>query len=329
MKKQSGKNLRIKVPFDITSQPKFVTESSKQIRKSMIDKHNNNLVPMSTTNLEDVEEESKFKRKDRKLTTSNNATKTSLVSSVKSCFKLEQNENFREYMEDFLVNINRINNNSNQHLFCIFDGHGGKDSAKMCQELYPDILRKKIIANPFDHENNLLESFSIMNKELEKKNFNDIGNTATVVLIDKKALYCANVGDSSCALISSNKIEFISVDDDPFNKNEVNRIKKAGGKIVDGRLEDELAVTRSLGDFGLKGKGLIAEPHIIKKPIDKNSRYCILASDGIWGDVKLEDVLKICNELKEPEKIVNKIVEKALNLGSEDNISCIVVQLNL
>ncbi len=102
-----------------------------------------------------------------------------------------------------------------------------------------------------------------------------------------------------------------------------------GGKIVDDRINGILAVSRGFGDFDLKNKGLICEPHITKKLIDNSLNYCVIASDGVWDILSPDDVSKICFANKTNFKDIAKIiVETAQERGSEDNISCIVVELN-
>ena len=88
-----------------------------------------------------------------------------------------------------------------------------------------------------------------------------------------------------------------------------------------------MAVSRGLGDFDLKSKGLSCEPHIVKKLIDHNLNYCVLASDGVWDVLKPDEVAKIIHNHKIDE-MAKIIVETAIEKGSEDNISCIVVELN-
>lgn len=111
-------------------------------------------------------------------------------------------------------------------------------------------------------------------------------------------------------------------------KRKMKRIEKAGGHINDGRIEGILALSRGLGDFDLKNKGLIADPHVTKKLIDHNINYCVLASDGVWDVLKPNDVSKILQETNNIDDMAKVIVEKAVEKGSEDNISCIVIELN-
>ena len=286
---------------------------------------------ISDLNLVKIEKKEKDKKEEicrtsKKAKTIVDKDLTSMSSNYRYSEHLDQNEEFCEYMEDCALSINNFNKESYRHLFCIFDGHGGNITAKLCAKKYPEIFRKCLLESPFDYEMALKKSFYLMDKEIENSKALEVGNTATVVFINNKLLYCANVGDSSCAIFGKTN-EFISVDHKCTNKKEIKRIEKEGGKIVEDRLGGILAVTRGLGDFDLKSKGLICEPHITKKLIDHNVNYCVLASDGVWDVLKLDEVAKIIQNNKINDMAKN-IVEAALDKGSEDNISCIVIELN-
>ena len=286
---------------------------------------------ISDLNLVKIEKKEKDKKEEicrtsKKAKTIVDKDLTSMSSNYRYSEHLDQNEEFCEYMEDCALSINNFNKESYRHLFCIFDGHGGNITAKLCVKKYPEIFRKCLLESPFDYEMALKKSFYLMDKEIENSKALEVGNTATVVFINNKLLYCANVGDSSCAIFGKTN-EFISVDHKCTNKKEIKRIEKEGGKIVEDRLGGILAVTRGLGDFDLKSKGLICEPHITKKLIDHNVNYCVLASDGVWDVLKLDEVAKIIQNNKINDMAKN-IVEAALDKGSEDNISCIVIELN-
>lgn len=249
------------------------------------------------------------------------------LSNFKHSQYLDQNSVFCDYMEDCAVSIDNFNKESNRHLYCIFDGHGGDVSAKLCTKKFPEIFRKCLLGNPFDYELAIKKSFYLMDKEIEKLEAKEVGNTATVVFIHNKLLYCANVGDSSCCIIGKTA-EFISVNHKCTNKNEKKRIEKEGGSIIDDRLGGILAISRGLGDFDLKKKGLSCEPYITKKLIDHNVNYCVLASDGVWDVLSPEDVSKILKKNNKIEDAAKNIVDEAIEKGTEDNISCIVVEFN-
>ena len=80
------------------------------------------------------------------------------------------------------------------------------------------------------------------------------GCTANVVMIKGNEIYCANAGDSRCVLASEKKAKNLSEDHKPENDIERERITKAGSEIVDGRVDGNLNLSRSLGDLKHKQK---------------------------------------------------------------------------
>jgi serine/threonine protein phosphatase PrpC len=80
------------------------------------------------------------------------------------------------------------------------------------------------------------------------------GCTANVVMITDGKVICANAGDSRCVLASEGKAIDLSDDHKPENEIEKARIEKAGSEIVDGRVDGNLNLSRSLGDLKHKQK---------------------------------------------------------------------------
>ena len=250
------------------------------------------------------------------------------ASLIKSSCKTFQNPYFRDYMEDIPVTIHSFLKEPTKHLFCIFDGHGGDTSAKISSVFFPEVFGRMIKEYSSNIEFCLTKTFAKLDIETKKKNCITVGNTATVVYIANKLLWCANVGDSSCVLVSKNEAKMISYDDKCTDPADVKRMTAAGGDVFDYRLEGQLAVSRAIGDHDLKDKGLICEPHIYKTLIGENDKFCVLASDGIWDVMKENDIYDICLGENSTDVIVEKIVNEAIERGSEDNISCIVVSFN-
>lgn len=86
------------------------------------------------------------------------------------------------------------------------------------------------------------------------------GCTANVVLIKDNDIYCANAGDSRGVLCREGKAVNLSEDHKPENEIERERITKAGSEIVEGRVDGNLNLSRSLGDLKHKQKpGLTPE----------------------------------------------------------------------
>ena len=154
----------------------------------------------------------------------------------------------------------------------------------------------------------------------KQKNFdtNFSGTTCNIVFQFNKYLVCASVGDSRGILIEDKGdgknlgIVELSHDHKPDLPGERDRIESRGGfvdKITDyfgdkvgpprvwkaGTNYPGLAMSRSLGDFQAKQCGVIATPEIKEYTLNRNSKYLIICSDGVWEFIQNEQVRDLGN----------------------------------
>lgn len=79
------------------------------------------------------------------------------------------------------------------------------------------------------------------------------GCTAVVALLSGRDLYVANAGDSRCVVCRDGKALDMSLDHKPEDKEELERIRKAGGRVtMDGRVNGGLNLSRAIGDHAYK-----------------------------------------------------------------------------
>lgn len=115
------------------------------------------------------------------------------------------------------------------------------------------------------------------------------------------------------------------------------RIEALGGVVSPtGRVFGQLAVSRSLGDVHMK-KPRVSEnfvsndPYIAKFDLKYGDDFLILACDGLWDVMTyqeaVDNVAKDLSKGLDAEVVARHLVDKALNIGSTDNISAIVVYL--
>lgn len=182
-------------------------------------------------------------------------------------------------------------------IFCVLDGHGGKDTLNLCKKLLPEIFIKHYNELKEKNEktiNNMInEVFKLVDLEIEKspettKNADDTGATCCFCFItkigDKKKIFLANLGDTRAVLCVNGKEERISTDHKAICPEEQKRIKDKGGFFLKNRVAGVLAVTRAFGDFSVKKDpegGVISEPSIKVKDVDPTCKYIIIASDGL------------------------------------------------
>jgi serine/threonine protein phosphatase PrpC len=199
-----------------------------------------------------------------------------------------------------------------------------------------ELFSQKLLENNYSIIKNsfLLAEESLIYGKFEMK-FS--GSTSICIFILDNKIICANVGDSRAILITRNKsrisknnILSLSNDHKPDIKEEALRIIKNNGridKITEYGLRTGpsrvwcknvnypgLAITRSIGDLVATTIGVISDPEIIEFELNEDSKYIILASDGIWEVLTNEEVRDIVdffyNEM-DCESAVNKLIDEA------------------
>jgi serine/threonine protein phosphatase PrpC len=267
---------------------------------------------------------------------SENSKRQSKLKLYQEYFYSENpNKNYREKMEDFHSIIPQLNKNINYSYFSIYDGHSGDQVAIFCKNNLHKILLKNLISSKYKIENSLINSFEQIDKEIKKQNYNNqVGSTATVILIyeeninlkQEKYIACANVGDSKSYIITEDSIKKISKDHNCNNKNEIERIKKKGGIIFNKRVFGTLMLTRSIGDREMKDYGVCPTPSVNIIKILDNFKFCVIASDGVWDVISEEELFCIFKENLSCQELSKKIIDISLEKNSMDNLSCIVIK---
>lgn len=180
----------------------------------------------------------------------------------------------------------------------------------------------------------LNESFSEIDSQLTPENGIHSGCTAVVSLLLKDpniegghVLYTANVGDARAVLYRSGLALRLSYDHKGSDLEEQKRVKSAGGFISNQRVNGLLAVTRSLGDHELK-EFIIGTPYTSKIQLEpKKDTILVLACDGVWDVLEDQKVCELADQFVDPAEAAKAIATTAMEGGSSDNISVIVVYL--
>ena len=201
----------------------------------------------------------------------------------------------------------------------------------------------------------ILESIDYSQNALSSKYDIDIslsGTTLCSALILGNILYLINIGDSRAILGTYNsrinkwKTTQLTVDHKPNNPNENRRIIFYNGRIerhknefgdevgpyrVYGKDSDSnsqgLTMSRSIGDLESKKYGVIYDPEIFKYELKENDKVIVIASDGLWDQLKNEEVMEIIGEClnkdlkaKEASEIlVEKVRKKFVDVNCRKN----------
>ncbi|XP_041634988.1 protein phosphatase 1K, mitochondrial-like [Cheilinus undulatus] len=111
------------------------------------------------------------------------------------------------------------------------------------------------------------------------------------------------------------------------------RIQKFGGFVTwnsvgQANVNGRLAMTRSIGDFHLKTNGVIAEPDTRRLKVQHTSdSFLALTTDSINFLLSDQEICDVINQCQDPTEAAEVIAEQALQYGSEDNSTIIIVPL--
>ncbi|CAB4389781.1 unnamed protein product [Rhizophagus irregularis] len=193
-------------------------------------------------------------------------------------------------------------------------------------------------------EQRLLLAFLKTDSELMEDK--SVGSTASVALIkslDKLPFWTSNSLEISIAHVGDTKILLCEVekgnsvpltyDHHPSSIVETDRLRKSGGFIITDSFGSEmylgrLANSRSFGDFKLKRFGVSAEPEISTLKLrGKDFAFMVLVSDGVTSVLSNQEIVDCIKNYNDPTLGASKLVDLAEELGSDDNITAMVVRL--
>lgn len=220
------------------------------------------------------------------------------------------------------------------HFFAVFDGHaGGRCSKAIAATLADSIARDPAFHTKFPTA--IKRGFHRANdmwfKLTEKQRFND-GTTAVCTILRESTLYAANVGDSRAILLRDRKAIQLTNDHKPMKLEEQRRIASFGGSVVNcmgvPRVNGVLAVSRAFGNRLLKDV-IRADPDVVEQDIVAGDDFVVLGSDGLYDVLSNQDICNMCYELQSSsaQVIADHLVATALQRGSMDNVTAVVVDL--
>jgi len=215
-------------------------------------------------------------------------------------------------------------------LYIIADGMGGHQYGEVASNAAIRTVAGHIVRKfqpylfnlkPTPPEESLQEIMQAAVKEAQKTIQSEApssGTTLTAALVLGQQVTIAHVGDSRAYnVFSDGRIEVITRD-----HSLVKRLEELGHISPD---EAENYPHRNVLYRAL-GQGEILEPDIFTVAFPQTG-YLMLCSDGLWGVVAEQDMLRMIKDAPNLERACQNLVEAANAAGGPDNISVIIVQL--
>eukprot|EP00904_Undaria_pinnatifida_P005247 jgi/Undpi1/1852/HiC_scaffold_12.g05239.m1 len=178
----------------------------------------------------------------------------------------------------------------------------------------------------------------------------DCGATAVMgLLVDGKTLVVANAGDSRCVVSRKGVAVDMSTDHKPEDDLELARIEKAGGAVVDGRVQGNLNLSRAIGDLMYKAdenltaeeQMITADPELRTLELTEEDEFMVLACDGVWNSLTSQETIDfVRTRLKDTggdlplSKVCSDLCDACCAKTADgdgtglDNVTAVIVELN-
>ncbi|CAL5322713.1 unnamed protein product [Camellia sinensis] len=242
----------------------------------------------------------------------------------------------RGAMEDRYSAIVNLQGDAKQAFFGVFDGHGGAKAAEfVAKNLGSNIIDEVTRRSEEEIEEAIKDGYLTTDSEFLKEDASG-GTCCVTALIRGGVLVVSNAGDCRAVMSRGGVAEALTVDHQPSRKDEKDRIENQGGYVdcCHGvwRLQGSLAVSRAIGDRHLK-QWVVAEPETKILRIRPDCEFLILASDGLWEKVCIQEAVDVvrplCVGVDNPDPIsgCKKLADLSVTRGSTDDVSVMVIQL--
>ncbi|TMQ33933.1 MAG: serine/threonine-protein phosphatase [Planctomycetota bacterium] len=209
----------------------------------------------------------------------------------------------RENNEDRYV-VDRANN-----LFLVADGMGGQDRGEqasgLAAEIIPRVVQERLAAN--DDASQAMQramteaNEAIINAGRTQPIGRRMGTTAVVALQRANQVYVTGLGDSRAYLIRGDRVEQLTVDH-----------SVAEALVATGVLSVEEARNSPW-------------QHVLHKFLGNAEMADGPASDGLTNHISEDDLRSGPKQFSDPQSWAEQLVKTALERGSRDNVTCIVV----
>jgi adenylate cyclase len=155
-----------------------------------------------------------------------------------------------------------------------------------------------------------------------------IGASGIVAYFRGHHLFVANAGNALAVMSRRGQAHVVSVKHEPFDRNEIMRIRAAEGWVSPkGLVNDEADVSRSFGYYHLLPI-VNARPDVSSLKLSELDEFLIIANNGLWDFVTYQTAVDIArSERADPMIAAQKLRDFAVSYGSEGTTMIMVISL--
>jgi serine/threonine protein phosphatase PrpC len=242
-------------------------------------------------------------------------------------------------MADFVIHVGscsaqgRRSNNEDRcvtdearHVFLVADGMGGQEAGEEASRLAAEIIPQAIV-NRLNAEEDATAAVqhalreaheAIVHAGQHQPSTRKMGTTAVLAVQQKDQVWVAGVGDSPAILIRNQQIEQLTLDHtvaDALARNGTITPDQARNSPWRNVLYKFLGCTDPQMNEGAE----------VRPFVPRAGDRLLLASDGLTNFITHDDLRSGAAEHPDPQEWADHLVKLALDRGSRDNVTCVVV----
>jgi protein phosphatase len=211
-----------------------------------------------------------------------------------------------------------------RQLFLVADGMGGQEfgerASGMAAEIIPRVVQDRLAARE-GADNAMRAALAAANRAivdagLAQTSGRRMGTTAVLAVQQADKVFVAGLGDSRAYLVRGDRVDQLTVDHTVADALERN-----------GTLTSEQARQSPWKNVLYKFLGCaeMADGADVRPFTPRAGDRLVLASDGLTNFTSPEDLIAGAARNRSPQEWAEELVRTALERGSKDNITCVVV----
>jgi protein phosphatase len=213
------------------------------------------------------------------------------------------------------------------HVFLVADGMGGQElgerASGLAAEIIPRVLQNSL-AHSEDPGKAVLKALDVANQAIIEAGRHQpirkrMGTTAVLAVQQNDQVFVAGVGDSRAYLIRGNRVDQLTID------HTVADALKRNGTLTDKQAQDS-PMRNVLYKF--LGCTEVTEATNVHPFTPRDCDVLVLASDGLTNHVTPDELRDGAHRMHDPQQWADDLVELALQRGSKDNVTCVVVSFH-
>ena len=260
-------------------------------------------------------------------------------------------QGWRVSMEDSFIIKPTFGHLKTFSLFLVLDGFGGSKVSELVSRDFSDFMMKHEtfmrLKDGDDYDSNELAAAikqSLLNFDEKMSGASDLGRcgcTVTGALITPHHFVIVNLGDSRSIVCRQKEVLFTTTDHSPSVYKERQRIEAADGFVRKNRINNDLNISRALGNFSMKNNTRkrkicqILSPEADVTVLDRSSEkddFLAIASDGIFrsfSNAQLVDyITKRIPYKGYLDNLAGDVLDYCCHSKSRDNLTLILIHFN-